>query len=101
MGATGSTIIEAINLYKEEVKGTAKKFISVHLMITPEYIKNLTNAHPECEVYAIRLDRGLSKPEALNEIPGTYPDKEKGLNENSYIVPGAGGVGELLNNSFV
>ena len=26
---------------------------------------------------------------------------EKGLNQNQYIIPGAGGVGELLNNSFV
>ena len=32
---------------------------------------------------------------------GTFWDKEKGLNEYQYIVPGAGGLGEILNNAFV
>lgn len=101
MGATGGTICEAISHYKKKVEGKAKKYISVHLIITPEYIQKIKATHPDCEVYAIRLDRGLSSQKALGSKPGQFPEEERGLNENQYIVPGAGGVGELLNNSFV
>lgn len=101
MGATGGTICEAISHYKKNVKGTALKFITAHLIITPEYIQKIKSIHPETEVFSIRLDRGLSSEKALQSIPGKYPEDEKGLNANQYIVPGAGGVGELLNNSFV
>ena len=45
-------------------------------------------------------DRGLSTPEALAERPGTLWAEERGLNESGYIVPGAGGLGEVLNNSW-
>ena len=48
-----------------------------------------------------RLDRGLSTPRALQSEPGTYPDEERGLNDAHYIVPGAGGMGELPTNSWV
>jgi len=101
MGATGGTIAEAISYYKKAVDGTALKFITAHLMITPEYIQKIKSLHPDCEVYTIRLDRGLSTDKALNSIPGEFPNEERGLNDNQYIVPGAGGIGELLNNSFV
>ncbi len=101
MGATGGTISEAINFYKKQVPGKAKKFISIHLIITPEYISRIKADHPDCEIYAVRLDRGLSTKKALQSIAGTYPDEEAGLNANQYIVPGAGGIGELLNNAFV
>lgn len=101
MGATGGTICEAISYYKENVKGKALKFITAHLIITPEYIHKMRTAHPDVEIYTIRLDRGLSSTKALQSIPGTYTEEEKGLNDNQYIVPGAGGVGELLNNSFI
>lgn len=101
MGATGSTIAEILNIYKTQVKGTARKLITAHLIITPEFIKKIKTAHPEVEIYALRLDRGLSEKSILQTIPGTHWDQEKGLNDHDYIVPGAGGVGELLNNSFV
>ncbi|MBI2609181.1 MAG: uracil phosphoribosyltransferase [Deltaproteobacteria bacterium] len=101
MGATGGTVKKAIELYKECISGTAKKVISLHLIMTPEYIKNVTREHPDVHVYALRLDRGLSSQRALNTIPGTYIEEEKGLNEKDYIIPGAGGIGEILNNSFV
>lgn len=101
MGATGGTICEAISHYKQKVDGKALKFISAHLIITPEYIKRVKSEHPDVEIYALRLDRGLSTTKALQSIPGTYSNEERGLNTNQYIVPGAGGVGELLNNSFV
>lgn len=101
MGATGGTICEAIKHYKENVDGNAKKYITAHLIVTPEYIQRVTKEHPDVEIYAARLDRGLSSKKALEAKPGTFPEEEKGLNANQYIVPGAGGVGELLNNSFV
>lgn len=101
MGATGGTICEAIKHYKEKVNGKAIKFITAHLIITPEYIQKVKAMHPDVEVYTARLDRGLSTDNALKSIPGKFPKEERGLNNNQYIVPGAGGVGELLNNSFV
>ena len=52
-------------------------------------------------LYAGRLDRGLSSARALASTPGTWPDEERGLNDVQYIVPGAGGMGELLTNSWV
>ena len=58
MGATGSTVIETINLYGQY--GRAKKFVAIHCIVTPEYLKRVTKAHPDLVVYAVRLDRGLS-----------------------------------------
>jgi uracil phosphoribosyltransferase len=101
MGATGSTIISVIKLYKEKYSSLKNtKFITAHLIITPEYIKNVLSAHPDVMIYAIRLDRGLSSSKVEGTVLGEYFDLEKGLNEFQYIVPGAGGLGELLNNSY-
>jgi hypothetical protein len=52
-------------------------------------------------IYALRLDRGLSSASVLSTVPGTHWDDERGLDEHQYIVPGAGGVGEILNNAWV
>jgi uracil phosphoribosyltransferase len=99
MGATGGTIAETLELYRSY--GSAKKSIAIHCIVTPEYLKKVTQNHPELIVYAIRLDRGLSSQKVLGSIPGTYWDEEKGLNQNDYIVPGGGGFGEIMNNAFV
>lgn len=99
MGATGSTIIEAVDLYKQS--GTAKKYISMHCIITPEYLNNVLSRHPDLIIYAVRLDRGLSAPDVLKTMPGERWSEEKGLNSKQYIVPGGGGFGEILNNSYV
>lgn len=99
MGATGSTILSALEIYQG--LGKPKKFIAIHLVITPEYLKVLKKSDPTIIVYALRLDRGLSSPEILKTVPGTHWDQEKGLNEKHYIVPGAGGLGEVINNSYV
>jgi uracil phosphoribosyltransferase len=101
MGATGGTLSYVLSHYYEKTKSKPLGVIALHLIITPEYIKRVTKDCPEIEVYALRLDRGLSTPKALAAIPGTFKDEEFGLNEFQYIVPGAGGVGEVLNNSFV
>ena len=99
MGATGSTIKSAMDIYR--TKGKAKKYIAMHLIITPEYLSHVTKNYPEVIVYALRLDRGLSSERALNATPGTFWNEEKGLNPKQYIVPGAGGLGEVINNSYV
>ena len=56
---------------------------------------------PEVRIHAIRLDRGFSSSEALASPPGTLADQERGLDDHQYIVPGAGGLGEVLNNAWV
>jgi uracil phosphoribosyltransferase len=101
MGATGSSMISAIGHYKESLEGDPAKIITMHLMITPEYVRNLRAAHPDVVIYALRLDRGLSSDKALAAKPGEHWDEERGLTDTQYIVPGAGGVGELLNNAWV
>jgi uracil phosphoribosyltransferase len=101
MGATGNTIISALGHYKNKVAGTAAKMLALHLIVTPEYLRNVLKHHPDVVIYALRLDRGLS-PEAVLKSPlGKYWDQEKGLNSKDYIVPGGGGFGEIMNNSFV
>lgn len=100
MGATAISMCEVVQHYKEKVEGKPIKFIVVHLIIVPEYLIKLHQEHPEVIVYAARIDRGMSPPDALESMPGENPT-EKGLNEKGYIIPGAGGLGEILNNSFV
>lgn len=101
MGATGNTMVTAVQHYKEHIKGPAKKYIALNLIITPEYLKRLLNAHPDVVIYTLRLDRGLSSQAVLGTAPGTHWDQERGLDEHQYIVPGGGGFGEIMNNSFV
>ena len=101
MGATGSSLCNAIEHYKSTVHGTALRYVAMHLMVTPESLRRVTEQHPDVVVYAFRLDRGLSSERALAAVPGEHWDEEKGLNDTQYIVPGAGGVGELLNNAWV
>jgi uracil phosphoribosyltransferase len=108
MGATGSTICNMVNFYENELpkiypafSGKPLKFIALHFIVTPEYIKKVSTFSSSLEVFALRLDRGLSSPEILKTSLGEKWAQEKGLNEKHYIVPGAGGIGEILNNSFV
>jgi uracil phosphoribosyltransferase len=100
MGATGSTVSRVLDHYQAEKHGTARKVIALHLIVTPEYLRHVRR-HPEVIVYALRLDRGLSPPEVLETVPGSRWEEERGLNEHQYIVPGGGGLGEVMNNSFV
>lgn len=101
MGATGGTLVSALDIYKNEIQGPAKKFIAVHLIVTPEYLDRVLSKHSDLIIYAVRLDRGMSPADVLKTVPGTQWDRERGLNEKQYIVPGGGGFGEILNNSFV
>lgn len=101
MGATGGTIDTVIDLYESAFTGKARRFVALHLIVTPEYLKRLGPRHPNLSIYALRVDRGLSPKHVLDSVPGTNWELERGLNDKQYIVPGAGGLGELLNNSFV
>ena len=101
MGATGGSLADAITRYRDDVPGRARKIIAVHLIITPEYIRRVKEADPGAVLYAIRLDRGMSPAAVLACKPGERWDEESGLNEKQYIVPGGGGFGELINNSWV
>jgi uracil phosphoribosyltransferase len=101
MAATGSSLISALDHYKTRLEGKPGRCITMHLIVTPEYLRNLLRAHPDALVYALRLDRGLSSDEVLATVPGTRWDDERGLDDHQYIVPGAGGVGEILNNAWV
>ena len=101
MGATGSSLATAIETYKQKVPGRARRIVNIHLIVTPEYLRHMTKAHPDVVVYAIRLDRGLSPPDVLATVPGTRWDEERGLDDKQYIVPGGGGFGEIMNNAYV
>ncbi len=100
MGATGHTILKTLELYRLRGLGRPSCVLALHLIITPEYIRSVKAGAPEVSVWAGRLDRGLSPSDVLDTVPGTHPDRERGLTDHDYIVPGAGGMGEVLNNSF-
>ena len=100
MGATGGTIVEVYKHYQNKVGGKPLAMAAMHLIVTPEYLKKVTNECPDLHIFALRLDRGLSQEKILESVPGTFWDQEKGLNNHQYIVPGAGGLGEIMNNSY-
>ena len=101
MGATGHTITAAVEHYLKQIPGQATRWIAIHLIVTPEYLRKVRHLPVTIDVVALRVDRGLSPQHVLQAIPGDLWDLEKGLNDHDYIVPGAGGLGELLNNSHV
>lgn len=101
MGATGGSLLKAINFYKKLDGGLPAKVIAMNLIVTPEFIQNVLAHEPDAVIYAFRLDRGLSDPEIKKTVPGTFPERERGLNDHQYIVPGAGGLGEVINNVYV
>jgi uracil phosphoribosyltransferase len=101
MGATGRSIVHAIEHYERTIPGRPHQVVTCHLIVTPEFIRRVTARFPDAAIYALRLDRGRSADDVLATLPGTRWEDERGLDEHDYIVPGAGGVGELINNAFV
>jgi uracil phosphoribosyltransferase len=101
MGATGGTAERVAQIYGDLPGGPPKNIVALHMMVTPEAIQRLHASAPGLQIVAGRLDRGLSPDEVLRTVPGTHPDRERGLNDMQYIVPGAGGMGELMTNSWV
>lgn len=86
--------------YQREVPGRPRRILSMPMIATPGFLLRVKAGHPEVTIYTARLDRGLRPPEVLAEVPGTHPELERGLDDTQYIVPGAGGTGEVLTNSF-
>lgn len=101
MGATGGSLATAIGSYVNGELGTPRRLITLNLIVTPEFVRKLTDALPGVRIYAIRLDRGMSPPDVLQTVPGTRWAEESGLDSQQYIVPGGGGFGELMNNSWI
>lgn len=101
MAATGHSASYVIGLYRHELGGPPQRIVLCHLIVTPEYLARIRDVAPEAEVYALRVDRGASPEEVLQTIPGTHWDRERGLDPNDYITPGAGGLGELISNAWV
>lgn len=101
MGATGGSLSTAVSMYKEKVPGKPRRILSLNLIVTPEFLRKVTQEHPDVVVYALRLDRGLSPPEVFGTLPGELWEKERGLDDRQYIVPGGGGFGEIMNNAYV
>lgn len=101
MAATGTSVAAVARRYAEDPGGAPSRIAVLHLIATPEYIRRITTELPEAEIFTVRLDRGLSAPDVLETVPGERWDEERGLNERSYIVPGAGGLGEVLNNAWI
>ena len=73
MLATGGTAVDAINFIKEN-GGRKIKFMCI--IAAPEGLKRLSETHPDVQIYAGHLDREL--------------------NENAYICPGLGDVGDRI-----
>ena len=101
MGATGGSLSLAIDMYKKKVPGKMRKIVSIQLIVTPEYLRRITTDHPDAAIYALRLDRGMSPAEVFGTEPGQLWEKERGLDDRQYIVPGGGGMGEVMNNAYV
>jgi uracil phosphoribosyltransferase len=99
MGATGSTVLRVLEHYLEH-HGRPRRVIALTMISTPEFLRAALDTSDLLQVYTARVDRGLSPPEVLEALPGERWSEERGLDARGYIVPGAGGVGEVLNNSW-
>jgi uracil phosphoribosyltransferase len=101
MGATGGSLAEAMRFYLHDLDGMPKHIFALNLIVTPEFIRRLTDEFPGMiSIYAYRLDRGLSPDDVLQTVPGEQWSRERGLTDMQYIVPGAGGMGEIMNNAL-
>lgn len=101
MGATGGSLAEAIRYYREQLDGEPRHCYALNLIVTPEFVRRLTDEFPgQVSIFAYRIDRGLSPPDVLAQAPGVDWAHERGLTDIQYIVPGAGGMGEVMNNAL-
>mgnify|MGYP001117874587 CR=1 FL=1 len=85
---------------KKAFRAAQELGLGLNLIVTPEFLRRVTTDVPELQVYAYRVDRGLSPADVLTKAPGQDWDRERGLDDHDYIVPGAGGLGEVLNNAL-
>lgn len=76
MLATGTTLAAVITRYHHDYPGMIDKVIVVSMIAHQKGIDTILAQHPETRIFVGRVDPGLT--------------------EKGYIIPGAGGVGELL-----
>ena len=69
MGATGGSICAAVDVYLEGEMEPPRKIILMNLIVTPQYLKMVRTRHPSAQVYAVRLDRGMSPPDVPEGDP--------------------------------
>ena len=101
MGATGGSLVKAIEYYHNVVGGSPRHIFALNLIVTPQFIRKLTDTFGgNVSIFAYRLDRGMSPEDVLQTVPGERWDEENGLTNIQYIVPGAGGMGEVMNNAL-
>ncbi|MBL6755910.1 MAG: uracil phosphoribosyltransferase [Planctomycetes bacterium] len=99
MGATGGTILRALEHLKA-AHGMPSRLILIPLICTPEFLRAVQTLDMDLSVYTARVDRGMSDRDVLASPLGARWTEERGLDDEDYIVPGAGGVGEVLNHSW-
>ena len=99
MGATGGTILRALEHLKA-AHGMPSRLILIPLICTPEFLRAVLTLDVDLSVYTARVDRGMSDRDVLASPLGARWAEERGLDDEDYIVPGAGGVGEVLNHSW-
>lgn len=76
MGATGSTIRQALTEYKNDGHGEPSMILSLNLIISPMFQDRVLSLHPKMRIYTYSVDRRLTNQQ--------------------YIVPGAGDLGKRL-----
>lgn len=99
MGATGGTILRALE-HLRAAHGMPSRLILIPLICTPEFLRAVQTLDVDLSVYTARVDRGMSGRDVLASPLGARWAEERGLDDEDYIVPGAGGVGEVLNHSW-
>ncbi len=99
MGATGGTILRALE-HLRAAHGMPSRLILIPLICTPEFLRAIQTLDMDLSVYTARVDRGMSGRDVLASPLGARWAEERGLDDEDYIVPGAGGVGEVLNHSW-
>ena len=101
MGATGGSLATLLDHYHANHGQAPRAIASLNLIVTPQFIRRITREYPHVEIFALRVDRGLSADDIFATRLGERWDEENGLTDIDYIVPGGGGFGELMNNSYV
>ena len=101
MGATGGTVESVMDLYRDYGSDRALGRVAMHLIAAPEAVRRTAAHEPATHLWTCRVDRGSSPAHVLDTRLGTHPDLESGLNEKQYILPGAGGLGEVLTNAHI
>ena len=105
MGATARLALQRRSThYKTRLEGTPRRCITMHLIVTPEYIRNVLRDHPETIIYAWRPRSRIELAGGAGHRAGDALGQGEGARRAPvHIVPGERAVSgsELLNNAWV